>query len=318
MHTSPAPPSPLPLARARRLPQRSREASAKGEDDRTAEEKATFGRGLKGINEFYGHQKTRVLLVDDELPPGPKTNSKQYIKRGWCLMEYYASGIVKNWNCLISLSKLSGDETRWVDVYTKGKAGRAPPMAPAAFAVKLESGVATGEVGFTNKGDVPLVTGIYDKAFMTEMTKAVGLVYPFLGWDDAQGVQLCEALRHAHAHGGLRELKALNLFFNKLGDGFVTALVALLDEGGLANVERLDLDKNAISDAGMRELAAAVARGGLPKCTGLFLDRNPGSAAPVQEALGAPAPSASVISCRPALLSGYELRAAARAGALAS
>ena len=158
-------------------------------------------------------------------------------------------------------------------------------MAPAAFAVKLESGVATGEVGFTNKGDVPLVTGIYDKAFMTEMTKATELSYRGLRWDDAQGVQLCEALRHAHAHGGLWELKKLNIGNNKLGDGFVTAFVALLDEGGLANVETLDLNNNAISDAGMRELAAAVARGGLPKCTHLFLMSNPGSGAPVKEAL---------------------------------
>ena len=278
-------PTPLSLARRHRLPQRSREASAKGEDDRTAEEKATFGRGLKGINEFYGHQLTRVPLVDTELPPGPKTNSQQYLKRGWCLMEYYASGIVKDSFYLISLSKLSGEETDWYEVCDKGKAGRAPPMAPAAFAVKLESGVATGEVGFTNKGDVPLVTGIYDKAFMTEMTKATGLSYGALGWDDAQGVQLCEALRHAHAHGGLRELKVLRLSYNKLGDGFTTAFVALLDEGGLANVERLHLNGNAISDAGMRELAAAVARGGLPKCTDLYLYDNPGSGAPVKEAL---------------------------------
>ena len=173
-------------------------------------------------------------------------------------------------------------------MWDNGKAGRAPPMAPAAFAVKLESGVATGEVGFTNKGDVPLVTGIYDTAFMTEMTKATTLNYAALKWDDAQGVQLCEALRHAHAHGGLRELKALDLSFNKLGDGFVTALVALLDEGGLANVEELGLGGNAISDAGMRELAAAVARGGLPKCTRLNLSYNPGSDASVQEALTAP------------------------------
>ena len=91
-----------PLSRPHRPPQRSREASAKSEDDRTAEEKATFGRGLKGINEFYGHQSTKVLLVDTELPSGPKTNSKQYLERGWCLMEYYASGIVKASANLIS------------------------------------------------------------------------------------------------------------------------------------------------------------------------------------------------------------------------
>ena len=241
---------------------------------------------MKGINEFYGNFHTKVLLVDTELPEGPKTNSKQYLERGWCLMEYYASGIVKASACLISLSKLSGKETSWLEMCRKGKAGRAPPMAPTAFAVKLESGVATGEVGFTNKGDVPLVTGIYDKAFMTEMTKATLLNYSSLKWDDAQGVQLCEALRHAHAHGGLRELKTLALGGNKLGDAFVTALVALLDEGGLANVETLWLAGNAISDAGMRELAAAVARGGLPKCTSqLYLSGNPGRGAPVEEAL---------------------------------
>ena len=61
---------------------------------------------MKGINEFYGNFHTKVLLVDCELPPGPKTNAKQYIKRGWCLMEFYASGIVKGSHNLISLSKL--------------------------------------------------------------------------------------------------------------------------------------------------------------------------------------------------------------------
>ena len=199
-------------------------------------------------------------------------------------MEYYASGIVKDSDCLISLSMLSGEETSWSDVWRKGSAGRAPPMAPAAFAVKLESGVATGEVGFTNKGDVPLVTRIYDTAFMTEMTKATKLQYWSLGWDDAQGVQLCEALRYAHAHGGLTKLTKLGLYGNKLGDGFVTSFVALLDEGGLAGVEMLHLHNNAISEQGMQELAAAIARGGLPSCTVIFLDGNPGSAAPVVEA----------------------------------
>ena len=160
MHPTGSHPRPS-FSRARRLPQRSREASAKGEDDRTAEEKATFGRGLKGINEFYGNFHTKVLLVDTELPEGPKTNSKQYLERGWCLMEFYASGIVKRSDCLISLSKLSGEETELWQVCSNGKAGRAPPMAPTAFAVKLESGVATGEVGFTNKGDVLLLSLIH-------------------------------------------------------------------------------------------------------------------------------------------------------------
>ena len=77
---------------------------------------------------------------------------------------------------------------------SRARAGRAPPMAPAAFAVKLESGVATGEVGFTNKGDVGLVTTVYDKAFDKEMGQAVQLSFQLLGWSDAQGVAVVGAL----------------------------------------------------------------------------------------------------------------------------
>lgn len=267
----------------RRLPQTSPEASANGVDDRSPEDVAIFERALPAMSAWYGHARTHVLLVDTDLPAYAK-NTQPYAKRGWCLMEYHASGIVKDADLVISLSKLSGTESSLGGVIETGRAFRAPPMAPAAFAVKLESGVATGEVGFTNKGDVPLVTGIYDKAFMTEMTKATTLDYTSLKWDDAQGVQLCEALRHAHAHGGLRELKTLRLGGNKLGDGFVTALVALLDEGGLAGVETLNLSDNAISEQGMQALAAAIARGGLPSCTEIGLRGNPGGAAPVEEA----------------------------------
>jgi len=145
--------------------------------------------------------------------------------------------------------------------------------------------VASGEVKFTNKGDVSLVTGIYDEAFVSQMERATELVYAALRWDDAQGVALCEALRYAHAKGGLRKLKKLLLSYNKLGDAFVTSLVALLDEGGLASLEVLILGFNAISERGMQELAAAIARGGLPACTKIRLDVNPGSDAPVQAAL---------------------------------
>ena len=39
-----------------------------------------------------------------------------------------------------------------------------------------------------------------------------------LGWGDDAGVGLCEALRGAHLHGGLRRLKELHLSRNTLGD----------------------------------------------------------------------------------------------------
>ena len=63
---------------------------------------------MKGINEFYGHIHTAVLLVDTELPPGPKTNSKQYIKRGWCLMEKRLASLVKCSSAYWRLSAWNG------------------------------------------------------------------------------------------------------------------------------------------------------------------------------------------------------------------
>ena len=246
---------------------------------------ASFKEGLGGINAWYGHPLTTVLLVDSDLPEGSHTNTQPYKDRGWCRMEMRASGMVKASYCLISLGKLSGEEREWHEVYMKGRGDREPPTAPPAFTAELEGGVASGEVKFTNKGDVSLVTGIYDEAFVSQMERATTLIYSALRWDDAQGAALCEALRYAHAKGGLRKLKMLNLYGNRLGDAFVTSLVALLDEGGLVSLEELALDNNAISERGMQELAAAIARGGLPACTKIDLSRNPVSGAPVQAAL---------------------------------
>ena len=103
-----------------------------------------------------------------------------------------------------------------------------------------------------------------------------------LGWGDDAGVGLCEALRGAHLHGGLRRLKELHLSRNTLGDATVRALVSILDEGALARVAFIGLDDNAISDHGMRQLEGALARGRLRCCRHLGLTGNPGLEAPVQ------------------------------------
>jgi len=250
---------------------------------------ASFKEGLGGINAWYGHPLTSVLLVDSDLPEGSHTNTQPYKDRGWCRMEMRASGMVKVSSCLISLGKLSGEETEWWEAVNTGRGDREPPTAPPAFMEELEGGVANGEVTFTNKGDVSLVSGIYDEAFVIQMERATELHYEGLGWDDAQGAALCEALRYAHAkggpRGGLRKLKELFLDGNRLGDAFVTSLVALVDEGALASLQQLYLNVNAITERGMQELAAAIARGGLPECTFFHLEDNPGSDAPVWVAL---------------------------------
>ena len=209
-------------------------------------------------------------------------------------MEYNASGLVKDDMALISLKGLTGEEGRLKQVRANGKAAREPPVAPAAFASTLEAGVDSGATKFTNKGDVGLVGKIYGWAFDAEMASAVALEYRGLGWDDAQMLTLCAALRAAHAGGGLRKLETLSLGGNQMGDGAAAALAALLEEGAMPNLEQLNLYGNQISDAGVAALASALRGGALPSCTHILLHGNPGSDAPVDEALASPERAAAL------------------------
>ena len=239
-----------------------------------------------------------MLLVDTELPAGAHTNTQPYAGRGWCVMECNASGLVKDDMALISLKGLTGEETTLYEVRKNGKAARAPPVAPAPFASTLEAGVASGATTFTNRGDVPVVAKIYGWAFAAEMAAVVALYYPSLGWDDAQMLTLCEALRAAHAGGGLRKLETLELTSNQMGDGAAAALAALLGEGAMPKLKELHLDDNQIADDGVAALASALRGGALPSCKMIYLVANPGSDAPVKEALASPERAAALARCR--------------------
>ena len=241
------------------------------------------------------------------------TNLRQYRERGWCEMEcapphltaaapfaprahcrpcaralfprrYRASGMVKCTYALISLSKLTGAERDLRQVILKGRGAREPPMAPEPFATELADGVASGAKGFTNKGDVGLVTTVYDKAFDKEMGQAVRLDFRGLEWSDAQEVALVGALRAAHERGGLQQLETLNLDNNQMGDETAAALASLLEAGAMPTLKALNLRDNQIGEAGMAALASAVRGGALPSCKTIYLGGNLGSAAPVRDA----------------------------------
>ena len=235
-----------------------------------------------------------MLLVDTDLPAGAHTNMQPYAGRGWCVMECNASGLVKDDLALLSLKGLTGEETSLEQVRTNGKAARAPPVAPAPFASTLEAGVASGATTFTNRGDVPVVGKIYGWAFAAEMAAVVSLNYAELRWDGAQMLTLCEALRAAHAGGGLRKLERLRLYGNQMGDGAAAALAALLEEGAMPNLKELGLGSNRIGDDGVAALASALRGGALPSCTYIALYDNPGSDAPVDEALASPERAAAL------------------------
>ena len=192
--------------------------------------------------------------------------------------------MVKDAAALLSLRKLTGGETSLMDVSRNGRGAREPPMAPEPFASELADGVASGAKGFTNKGDVGLVTTVYDKAFDKEMGQAVHLLFADLKWSDAQGVALVGALRAAHERGGLQQLEGLHLGSNQMGDETAAALASLLEAGAMPKLKTLYLKDNRIGEAGMAALASAVRGGALPSCEEIVLNGNPGSAAPVEEA----------------------------------
>ena len=237
-----------------------------------------------------------MLLVDTELPAGAHTNMQPYARRGWCVMERNASGLVKDDMALISLKGLTGEETRLQQVRQNGKAARAPPVAPAPFASTLEAGVASGATTFTNRGDVPVVAKIYGWAFAAEMAAVVELKYQDLRWDDAQMLTVCEALRVAHAGGWLRKLEWLMLGRNQMGDGAAAALAALLEEGAMPNLKVLVLERNQIADDGVAALASALRGGALPACKMINLDGNGryGVGSKVKEALASPERAAAL------------------------
>ena len=257
---------------------------------------------------WYGHPGTHVLLVDTDLPAGAHTNMQPYAGRGWCVMESKASGLVKllTHSCthgfvgkdlplLISLKGLTGKEKKldWAFI-NNGNVAREPPTAPLAFASTLEAGVATGAITFAYSGDVGPVADLYGKAFAAEMAAVVTLSYYDTSWGDAQMLRVCEALRAAHAGGGLRKLELLNLGWTRMGDGAAAALAALIEDGAMPNLEWLHLGNNVISNTGVAALASALRGGALPSCTEIRLSDNPGNHAPVKEALGSPERAAAV------------------------
>ena len=112
---------------------------------------------------------------------------------------------------------------------------------------------------------------IYGWAFAAEMGAVVTLSYSSLGWDDAQVLTVCEALRAAHADGGLRKLEKLVLNGNQMGHGAAAALAALLEAGAMPNLKLLYLERSQISNDGVAALASALRGGALPSCTAIYL-----------------------------------------------
>jgi len=158
---------------------------------RTSDEDKVFKTRLRGMNDWYAHPKTKVLLVTTPLPTGAIYSNKDrpYDSRGWCIVERRLSCLVKNAYSFYDLA-LGGDK------------GRSPPLSPDVIARELREGVLSGKVGFTAASDVELVIEIYTrgfvKAFETHCAFEGGRIwYQSLGWGKAEVPSLVEAIKYA-------------------------------------------------------------------------------------------------------------------------
>ena len=184
------------------------------------------------------------------LPTGAAyANTRPYQERGWCFVEQRLSGMVKYQNCLWDMSAYKG-ATNYDDMQNEMKAKRLPFMSPERVARELSEGVETGAIAFTAKGDVDVVGKMYQRGFVsaiddypynskTERVKLGVLFYRDLGWTDAEGEVIVEALAYARKHcSPSYGARFFNLFDgNSFGDATKAAMKAACEGEGEARIE---------------------------------------------------------------------------------
>ena len=119
-------------------------------DDRTPDQLERFGKGLKGINVWYGHQYTTTLVCDFAMPEGAE-NPAPIDMRGWCIFEKMLSSMRKDGDCCLTLSQLppGGGALNWVGVMRACQANRLAPLTPDEFEKLMTDGMASGKITFT-------------------------------------------------------------------------------------------------------------------------------------------------------------------------
>ena len=184
------------------------------------------------------------------LPTGATyANTRPYEARGWCFVEQRLSGMVKYQNCLWDMSAYKG-ATGYASMLMEMKAKRLPFMSPERVARELSEGVETGAIAFTAKGDVDVVGKMYQRGFVsaiddftynkeTERVQAGSLFYERLGWTDAEGEVIVEALAYARKHcSPSYGWRIFSLFGgNSFGDATKAAMKAVCKGEGEAKIE---------------------------------------------------------------------------------
>ena len=255
-------------------------------EERSPNEAELFGRSLAGLSEWYAHPKTIVLKVTMlpggypdgfTFPAGTQPNQAAYFDRGWCFCESSLANLVKEYYAVLDLAKLKGGADL-ADMQEQCNVGRAPPLTPADFYESLK------EKSFTSKkADLDKVQKVYTEGFNARTGAATELLYPKLGWGDAEAASLARVL----GSRACQKLETLVLMDNEICDAGAKALAEAFaqDPKACPKLLVIELGNNMIGDAGVKALAEAIAKGALPGCAHIGLEDNLGDGAPVAEAL---------------------------------
>ena len=201
---------------------------------RTEAEDALFKQGLDCLGTLYSHRYTTVLRLTT-FPDGHKaenqpegSNVAAYFDRGWCFTESCMASLTKDDKRSLDLGRMRDDtgyDYQALKAVCAQGGCRRPPLLPSQFAAELESKT------FANgTEDMPLVTRLYEGAFMEQIGKATMLCYSSLGWGDAEAAQLAEVI----TSGAAPMLEELHLDGNEIGDEGYKALAAAIRKDGAA------------------------------------------------------------------------------------
>jgi len=243
------------------LPQRGRTSAYDAAvDDRTPEQRARFKAGLAHINEWYGHPHSTVILLDGAMSEDAP-NKTPYSQRGWCIFERRLASVIKDNDCLLSLSAMCGRSLYWPGMRVECAAARAPPITPDAFEALVRGGMEDGSVKFTNGKDATeVLIPQFREGFDRLMNEAVEFDLHDLGWGDAESVVFAHVLAYAHSRGLLQHVVRLNLIRNSIGDEGMLALAGVLRQGAMPRLKfkNLAISFNPASKAAQEELRAAL------------------------------------------------------------
>jgi len=255
-------------------------------DDRTPTEIARFRRGLKGINEWYGHPTVDVLVCNRPLPASAE-NLRPLKDRGWCIFEKRLSSLVKQPFAYHQLDNMSGNAKSPDEFDRECRANRCAPITPDAFKAMMLAGVEreSKELGtgitFTSGKDLSeVVIPQYEVAFLRLMANTANLGYHNLGFTDADGLLIAAAFAYARKASSVAASRCKVLWFhgNQFGDECFTAILKELTSGWFANLEEIIFQKNQIGDDGAKALLDALDTGSTASWKNLgkfMLDANP-------------------------------------------